>query len=55
MNRPVFPTNGMSHRINAEIALPCSDVEYQKLTYDARAFFPLGKDFTLRTYGVWLW
>ena len=41
----------MSHRINAEIALPCSDVEYQKLTYDARAFFPLGKDFTLRTYG----
>ncbi|WP_248122254.1 outer membrane protein assembly factor BamA [Acinetobacter radioresistens] len=51
LNRPVFPTNGMSHRINAEIALPGSDVEYQKLTYDAQAFFPLGKDFTLRTYG----
>lgn len=51
LNRPVFPTSGMSHRINAEVALPGSDVEYQKLTYDAQAFFPLGKDFTLRTYG----
>ena len=51
LNRPVFPTNGMSHRVNAEIALPGSDIEYQKLTYDAQAFFPLGKDFVLRGYG----
>ncbi len=35
----------------AEIALPGSDVEYQKVTYDAQAFFPLGKDFVLRGYG----
>lgn len=47
----MFPTTGMSHRVNAEIALPGSDVEYQKLTYDAQAFFPLGKDFVLRGYG----
>ena len=51
LNRPVFPTSGMSHRINAEIALPGSDVEYQKITYDAQAYFPLGKDFVLRGYG----
>ena len=51
LNRPVFPTFGMSHRINGEIALPGSDVEYQKLTYDAQAYFPLGKDFVLRGYG----
>jgi len=51
LNRPMFPTNGMSHRINAEVALPGSDVEYQKVTYDAQAFFPLGKDFVLRGYG----
>lgn len=51
LNRPMFPTTGMSHRVNAEIALPGSDVEYQKLTYDAQAFFPLGKDFVLRGYG----
>ncbi len=41
----------MSHRVNGEIALPGSDVEYQKLTYDAQAYFPLGKDFVLRGYG----
>ena len=41
----------MSHRVNAEIALPGSDVEYQKVSYDAQALFPLGKDFVLRGYG----
>ena len=51
LNRPVFPTSGMSHRVNGEIALPGSDIEYQKLTYDAQAYFPLGKDFVLRGYG----
>lgn len=51
LNRPVFPTSGMSHRVNGEIALPGSDVEYQKLTYDAQAFFPLPYDFVLRGYG----
>ena len=51
LNRPMFPTSGMAHRINAEIALPGSDVEYQKITYDAQALFPLGKDFFIRGYG----
>jgi outer membrane protein insertion porin family len=51
LNRPIFPTSGMSHRVNAEIALPGSDVEYQKLTYDTQAFLPLGRDFVLRGYG----
>lgn len=51
LNRPMFPTSGMSHRVNAEIALPGSDVEYQKITYDTQAFLPLGKDFVLRGYG----
>lgn len=51
LNRPIFPTTGFSHRINGEIALPGSDVEYQKLTYDAQAYFPLGKNFVVRGYG----
>lgn len=51
LNRPMFPTSGMLHRINAEVALPGSDVEYQKVTYDTQAFLPLGKDFVLRGYG----
>ena len=51
LNNPRFPTSGMSHRVNAEIALPGSDVEYQKVTYDTQAFIPLGKDFVWRGYG----
>ena len=51
LNRPMFPTAGMSHRVSAEIAMPGSDVEYQKISYDAQALFPLGKDFVLRGYG----
>lgn len=51
LNRPVFPTNGMSHRLSLDIALPGSDVEYQKLTYDAQALFPMGDKFVVRTYG----
>ncbi|ATO20747.1 outer membrane protein assembly factor BamA [Acinetobacter sp. LoGeW2-3] len=51
LNRPMFPTSGVSHRVNGEVALPGSDVEYQKITYDAQAFFPLGRDFVLRGYG----
>lgn len=51
LNRPMFPTSGMSHRLNGEIALPGSDVEFQKITYDAQAYFPLGRNFVLRGYG----
>jgi outer membrane protein insertion porin family len=51
LNRPIFPTSGTAHRVNAEIALPGSDAEYQKITYDAQTYFPLGRDFVLRGYG----
>ncbi|KKC44877.1 outer membrane protein assembly factor BamA [Acinetobacter oleivorans] len=52
LNRPVFPTSGMSHRVGLEIGLPGSDVDYQKLTYDTQAFLPIGKSgFVLRGYG----
>lgn len=51
LNRPVFPTRGQYHRVSLDIALPGSDVEYQKITYDAQALFPLGDKFVLRTYG----
>lgn len=32
----------MSHRVGLEIGLPGSDVDYQKVTYDTQAFFPIG-------------
>lgn len=51
LNRPLFPTSGVYNRVNLEIGLPGGDVDYQKLTYDAQAYFPLGRDFVLRGYG----
>ncbi|MEB6478748.1 outer membrane protein assembly factor BamA [Acinetobacter vivianii] len=51
LNRPIFPTSGMSHRVGLEIGLPGSDVDYQKVTYDAQAFKSLGAGFVLRGYG----
>ncbi|EHU1602930.1 outer membrane protein assembly factor BamA [Acinetobacter baumannii] len=52
LNRPIFPTSGMSHRVGLEIGLPGSDVDYQKVTYDTQAFFPIGSTgFVLRGYG----
>ncbi len=52
LNRPIFPTSGMSHRVGLEIGLPGSDVDYQKATYDAQAFWPISNTgFVLRGYG----
>ena len=51
LNRPMFPTQGALHRVNAEVALPGGDAEYQKITYEAQTFLPLGRDFVLRGYG----
>lgn len=50
LNRPMFPTNGMYHRLSLEAALPGSDVEYQKATFEGQVYFPLWKDFVLRGY-----
>lgn len=51
LNRPLFPTSGMSHRVGLEVGLPGSDVDYQKMTYDAQAFKSLPMGFVLRGYG----
>ncbi|MEC7120612.1 MAG: outer membrane protein assembly factor BamA [Pseudomonadota bacterium] len=50
LNRPVFATRGQQHRVSLDIALPGSDLEYQRLTYDGQVLFPLGEKFALRTY-----
>ncbi|MCJ8146960.1 outer membrane protein assembly factor BamA [Acinetobacter sp. A3.8] len=52
LNRPVFPTKGIYHRLSVDAALPGSDVEYQKATYDTQAYLPLwDSGFVLRGYG----
>jgi outer membrane protein insertion porin family len=42
-NDYLLPTRGTLHRINAEIALPGSDLEYYRLSYDYEQFFPLNR------------
>ncbi|KAA8734386.1 outer membrane protein assembly factor BamA [Acinetobacter qingfengensis] len=51
LNRPMFPTKGFYNKVNLDIALPGSDQEYQKITYDAQAYFPIGKGFVVHGYG----
>ena len=48
LNRGVLATRGTSQRLDLEIAVPGSDLEYFKLTYDAQTFIPMGKSLTLR-------
>lgn len=48
LNRGVFATNGASQRLNFEFAIPPSDVNYFKLSYNGQIYFPLNDDFTVR-------
>jgi outer membrane protein insertion porin family len=48
LDRPVFPTKGMSHAIDATIGV--GDASYQKLTYSGNVYYPVYKDFIARGY-----
>ncbi len=48
LNRGRLATRGASQRASVEVALPGSDLEYYRLTYEAQYFRPLTKNFTLR-------
>ena len=41
LNRGTFPTAGSSQRFNAKMTSPKSDLQYFKLNYDAKFYFPL--------------
>ena len=48
LDRPVFPTKGMSHTIDATIGV--GDASYQKLTYSGNVYYPIYKDVIARGY-----
>ena len=48
-NSSVFPSRGGTQRLNANITIPGSDLQYYKLSYDNRYWIPLSKYFTLST------
>ena len=48
LDRPVFPTKGMSHTVDATIGL--GDASYQKLVYRGNIYYPIYKDWIARGY-----
>ncbi len=48
LNRGLFPTAGRSQAVNFEIALPGSDLQFYKLTYNAQQYFPITRGWSLR-------
>jgi len=50
-NRTFFATRGASHSLNADIAIPGSDIEYFNLSYRSQAYIPLPFNFTAELTG----
>ncbi|MGM8871667.1 outer membrane protein assembly factor BamA [Psychrobacter sp. 2Y5] len=48
LDRPVFPTRGMSHSVDATIGL--GDANYQKAIYRGNVYYPVYKDVIARGY-----
>ena len=48
LDRPVFPTKGMSHAVDATIGF--GDKNYQKVVYRGNAYYPIYKDLIARGY-----
>ncbi|MFA6987010.1 MAG: BamA/TamA family outer membrane protein, partial [Arenimonas sp.] len=48
-NDYLLPTRGMLNRLQAEIALPGSDLEYYRLSYDFEWYLPLTRWMVLKT------
>lgn len=46
-NSALFPTKGVLQQIRGEIAAPVGDLEFWKVDYDSRIFFPLHKEYVL--------
>ncbi|MEZ5444708.1 MAG: outer membrane protein assembly factor BamA [Gammaproteobacteria bacterium] len=50
-NKAILPDRGTLHRIRTEVAVPGGDLEYYKLDYDARWFYPVTSKYTLALQG----
>ncbi len=50
-NKAFLPDRGTLHQITGELATPGGDLEFYKLFYDARWFYPLTDNYTLALHG----
>ncbi|MFK7914038.1 MAG: outer membrane protein assembly factor BamA [Pseudomonadales bacterium] len=48
LNRGLFPTRGRSQSVALEVALPGSDLQFYKVTYNAQQYFPIARNWTFR-------
>jgi outer membrane protein insertion porin family len=51
IDRAVFPTSGGSQSLSATVAVPGLDLQYYKVEYKQRHYFPLAKDLVLSLNG----
>lgn len=51
LDSAIFPSRGSLQRINGEVAVPGSDIEYYKLNYLLGRYWPLTETTTFRTRG----
>ena len=50
-DRSIFPTKGQKHRVSLQAALPGSDLQYQKLSYDGAIYTPINDKVTFAVKG----
>ena len=43
----IYPTSGTTHRLFGEASIPGADLNYYKVSYNQKTYFPLTKTFTL--------
>lgn len=48
LNRGLFPTAGMEHKVKADISVPGSDLTYYKANYTSNYYFPIATDWSVR-------
>jgi outer membrane protein insertion porin family len=51
LNRGIFPTKGGSQKLKFDVAVPGSDIEYYRMSYDAQLYRAITKNVTLRLKG----
>ncbi|MEE9344851.1 MAG: outer membrane protein assembly factor BamA [Methylococcales bacterium] len=51
IDRAIFPTSGGSQSLSASVAVPGLDLQYYKVEYRQRHYFPLAKDLVLSLNG----
>ncbi|MEK9713936.1 MAG: outer membrane protein assembly factor BamA, partial [Thalassolituus sp.] len=48
LNRGLFPTAGMEHKVRADVSVPGSDLTYYKASYTSNYYFPIVDEWSLR-------